>query len=124
MVVVLTYGQTLGCQGTGPDGRLLPKGNNIITRVEELIDPNTGKWDVELVKQTFWPQDVNCILAIPTHAELEDIRAWHYDPKEISVFAQHIRCTKLLNREEVGEGGKLSRRQHVGKTPVENNYGV
>lgn len=32
---------------------IIPKGSNIITKVEELIDPYTGRWDVELLKQTF-----------------------------------------------------------------------
>ncbi|CAN6374879.1 unnamed protein product [Urochloa humidicola] len=60
---------------------ITPKGHNLMTMVSELIDPSTGSWDVELVTQTFWPEDVHDILTIPVHVDLEDIVAWHYDKK-------------------------------------------
>lgn len=28
----------------------------------------------------FWPEDVPIILALPTHVEMQDVVAWHYDP--------------------------------------------
>ena len=62
---------------------ITPRGSNILSRVEELIDPVTGKWDEELVKQTFWPQDVDVILSTPVHADLEDVAAWHNDKRGI-----------------------------------------
>lgn len=34
------------------------KGRNILSKVAELIDPSTGEWDVELLNQTFWEEDV------------------------------------------------------------------
>ena len=47
--------------------------------MDELIDPVTGEWYRQLVHQTFWPQDADIILAIPTHVDLEDVPEWHYD---------------------------------------------
>ncbi|CAN6246168.1 unnamed protein product [Urochloa humidicola] len=58
---------------------ITPRGNNLLRKVSELIDPNTGKWDETMVRDTFWDQDAECILSIPTHTDLEDIVAWHYD---------------------------------------------
>ena len=37
---------------------ITPKGQNLITQVSELICPITGAWDEQLVKDTFWPDDV------------------------------------------------------------------
>jgi len=41
------------------------RGRNIITRVNELIDPLTGQWDVDLVSSIFSSVDVHRILQIP-----------------------------------------------------------
>ena len=49
--------------------------------MEELIDPSSGSWDVELLTQTFRPEDVNMIRTIPVHIEMDDMLAWHYDEK-------------------------------------------
>jgi hypothetical protein len=38
------------------------RGSHLIHRVNELIDPVTGLWNIELVKQTFHPEDVQIIL--------------------------------------------------------------
>ncbi|XP_044336255.1 uncharacterized protein [Triticum aestivum] len=57
------------------------RGNNLITKVSELINPITNKWDEELVRQTFTPEDTKCILQIPIQDHLEDFTAWHYDKK-------------------------------------------
>jgi hypothetical protein len=54
---------------------LTPRGNILLTKVDELINPVTGTWDEELVLQTFWPQDAELILATPVHTDLEDIVA-------------------------------------------------
>lgn len=45
--------------------------------MSELIDPNTNAWDVQLVQQTFIPDDGNIILQIPIHEHGEDVIAWH-----------------------------------------------
>ena len=49
--------------------------------VDELIDSITRGWDELLIRQTFWLQDVDIILSIPIHVEMEDVIAWHYDTR-------------------------------------------
>jgi hypothetical protein len=39
-----------------PDGKIVtPRGNCILTRVCELIDPITGRWDEEMLQSNFHP---------------------------------------------------------------------
>lgn len=52
-----------------------------MTTVSELIDPVTGGWDEQLVRDTFWDMDANLILAIPVNGALENKAAWHFDKK-------------------------------------------
>jgi hypothetical protein len=68
----------------------LPKGSTrrpitprraLLRRVDELINPITGGWDVQLVHDTFWPEDANEILRIPIDDRMEDWAAWHFDLK-------------------------------------------
>ena len=40
---------------------------NILTYVADLIDPASGSWDVDLVKDVFWEEDAEIILALPVH---------------------------------------------------------
>ena len=60
---------------------ITPKGQNILSKVEELINPATSSWDEELVRQIFWVEDVDLILSTPVHCEPEDLVAWHYDKR-------------------------------------------
>lgn len=55
-----------------------PRGNNIVTRVEELINPINGTWDEDLIRDIFWEVDVHRILQIPLTSGREDLVAWHY----------------------------------------------
>ncbi|WVZ92941.1 LOW QUALITY PROTEIN: hypothetical protein U9M48_038971, partial [Paspalum notatum var. saurae] len=68
-----------------PDGILrrpvTPRRGVVLTRVAELIDPMTGQWDIELIKEIFWEEDVKKILAIPLRPNREDMLSWHYDTK-------------------------------------------
>ena len=34
---------------------ITPRRRNILVHVDELIDPSTGQWDEQLIRQTFWP---------------------------------------------------------------------
>jgi hypothetical protein len=56
-----------------------PRGNTVLSRVSDLIDPYTSTWDAKLVKDIFWAEDVPNILAIPVHVDREDTVAWHFD---------------------------------------------
>jgi len=58
---------------------ITPRGSSLLTKVSELIDPVTGTWDEQLVTDTFWPEDANVILTIPTDVETTDWPAWHFD---------------------------------------------
>ena len=49
----------------------------------ELIDFSTNTWDVQLVQQTFIPEDATIILQIPIQEHAEDVVAWHFDKKGI-----------------------------------------
>lgn len=53
----------------------------LITRVSDLIDPVTGDWDHVVVRDVFWEEDVQHILAIPVQIGREDVIAWHFDKK-------------------------------------------
>ena len=57
------------------------RGGNVVTKVNDLIDPTTNNWDEDLVRQTFLPEDANIILQIPIHTHEDDFIAWHYDKK-------------------------------------------
>ena len=44
---------------------ITPPRNNLLVRVDELIDQKRGIWDEELVRYIFWTQDVE--LTVDTH---------------------------------------------------------
>ena len=57
---------------------LTVRGNQVLTKVNELIDPITGEWDEMLIRENFWHIDAERILQIPLfHVETEDYVAWH-----------------------------------------------
>jgi hypothetical protein len=60
---------------------ITPRQHIVLTKVSELIDPQTGMWDVDLVQDIFWTEDVQHILSIPIKHGMEDLIAWHYDLK-------------------------------------------
>ena len=48
------------------------------TRVSEFIDPETNSWDEELIREIFWPVDVQRILNIPLAVGMmDDFVSWH-----------------------------------------------
>ena len=54
------------------------RGNQVLTRVNELIDPIFGEWDEMRIHENFWPIDHDQILQIPIHyQDTEDYMAWH-----------------------------------------------
>jgi hypothetical protein len=60
---------------------ITPRGHNLLRHVSELINPVTGSWDEELVRQTFWEEDVKVILSLTVHEGWPNIIAWHFDNK-------------------------------------------
>ena len=57
---------------------MTPRGHNLLSKVEDLIDPATGNWDEDLVKDLFWEVDANRILQIPLIQGREDVVASHH----------------------------------------------
>jgi hypothetical protein len=83
-----------------------PRGRNLITR--ELIDPTTGQWDVELVTQTFFEEDVRSILSIPVHQDLEDVVAWHYDTRGLFSVKSAYKVQRSCERRKDRRGAQSS----------------
>lgn len=59
------------------------RGQNLLERVSDIINPLTGTWDEELVQLTFHYDYVQTILAIPVYEDIDDFIGWHFDPKGI-----------------------------------------
>jgi hypothetical protein len=64
---------------------LTPRGNCLLSHVNELIDPISYQCDEELVRDHFWTIDANRILRIPLTNGVEDFIAWHYS--KIGIFS-------------------------------------
>ena len=62
---------------------ITPRGQNLLTYVNDLINPITEQWDKELVIQTSWEEDAEAILSIPVHVGMDDVLACHCDGKGI-----------------------------------------
>lgn len=62
---------------------LTPRGNNLVTNVEELINPVDGNWDEEMIRDMFWPVDIHRILQIPLVSGREDFVAWHFNSNDL-----------------------------------------
>ena len=57
------------------------RGQILLQKVCDLIDPISGQWDQDLVQQVFNDDDVPHILSIPIKEGFDDLPAWHPDPK-------------------------------------------
>jgi hypothetical protein len=81
---------------------LTRRGNSILTKVSELIDPVTGAWDSQLVEQTFNEADAAAILSIPIVEDVEDYCAWHPDNRgKFTVKSAYKLHVGLLHRQYV-----------------------
>ena len=86
-----------------------PRGQTVLTKVCELIDPTTGSWDCDLVQQTFWPQDASLILSLPIFEDLEDEWACHFEEKgSFSVKSAYRLQCQLEAIASHGQQGSLS----------------
>ena len=83
------------------------QGPNLLIKVSELIDPNTGSWDRNLVSDCFHPDDVPIILSIPICEHGEDFMAWHFDSKGIffvkPAYKIHVQMMKEEARRQKGQ---------------------
>lgn len=57
---------------------LIPRGSSRKIKVSELINPITNQWDMELLRQHFWPEDVDIILQIPVQEDTEEEKSSFY----------------------------------------------
>ena len=54
---------------------LTPRGNILVSMVDELISPIDRRWDIQLIRSLFWPVDVHRILQILIYNGREDVVA-------------------------------------------------
>lgn len=84
-----------------------PRGQSLLTRVCELIDPDTGTWDQALLDGCFHQDDVPHILSIPVNDQAGDFLAWHLDSKGIfsvkSAYKAHVAMSKREANRQRGE---------------------
>jgi len=64
-----------------------PRGSTLVSRVSDLLDPNTGSWDVTMVRDLFWEEDAKLILCLPIHEGMDDILAWHYNKNGLPLLS-------------------------------------
>jgi hypothetical protein len=60
-----------------------PKHNNLVDQVADLINPVSGDWDKELVRDCLWTADVVHVLQMPVRGNLDDCWAWRLNQKGI-----------------------------------------
>jgi ribonuclease HI len=58
-----------------------PDGLGEDLKVEDLIDPMSNQWDLEVLQGLFYEEDVKDIMKIPICRGMEDHVAWHPDKK-------------------------------------------
>jgi hypothetical protein len=83
----------------------------LLTEVADLMDPASGSWDVQLVRDVFWEEDAEVILARPVHEGRPNTLAWHFDKHRIfSVKSAYKvgRADNLRNRSIAGAQGGSS----------------
>ena len=66
--------------------------------VSDLIDPVTGNWDEQLVRDTFWSEDANQSMQIPLREGVQDFIAWHYDTRGLHSVKSAYKLQAQLER--------------------------
>ena len=83
---------------------------NLIADVDELINPVTGTWDEELIRDIFWEEDYKLILALHVSEGHENSLAWHYDKHGKFSFKSAYRvCRDDTLRRQFGNFSVLTR---------------
>ena len=80
----------------------------MLTKVSELIDPLTGEWDEQLIRDIFWPQDADEILRIPINDQMEDWSAWHFDAKGQFSVKSAYKLAVLRREAQTGQDASSS----------------
>jgi hypothetical protein len=88
---------------------ITPRGRSVLSNVDDLIDPGTGTWDAELVRDVFWEQDAEIILSLPVNEGRENFLAWHYDEHGLFTVKSAYKVCRdnMLRRKDRGsaQGG-------------------
>ena len=88
---------------------ITPRGNQIISKVHDLIDPGTGQWDEQLVRESFWVDDARHILQMHLREGVHDFIAWQFDTKgEHSVKSDYKLYAELESQRRHGGVGMSS----------------
>ena len=98
------FGRIRGYQMASPGGREHQEEWLLLNKVSNLMDPITGGWDSQLIKDVFCEEDAALILSIPTRPDHEDFVAWHFDPKgKFSVKSAYHVLVDDEERERLGK---------------------
>ena len=88
-------------------GIITRRNGSIIQKVTDLINPITGNWNAQLINDDlFFQEDAYAytILSTPLHEDMEDLVAWHPDPKGMfsvkSAYALAIKRRDSLNKSD------------------------
>ena len=58
---------------------ITPKGQYLLSKVSDLIDPYSNRWDEDLIRKTLWPAAAQLVLAIPLpQFHMRDFVAWSH----------------------------------------------
>ena len=95
-----------------------------LTRVDELIDPNTGGWDEPLVRDTFQEEEAEAILTIPNEEGMLNWLAWHFDSKGLfSVKSTYKLAVQISDNEARWTAGTLRRGAQRNFNALGTKYG-
>lgn len=82
-----------------------------------MIDPTTGTWDTTLVRDVFWEEDAQAILALTVHEGRENVLTWQHEENGIfSVKSAYIICRE--ERLQNSERGRANGGSSHGMDPV------
>lgn len=85
---------------------ITPQRGSLLQKVADLINPVTGSWDKQLIRDTFWEEDAKFIMAMPLFQDMDDSPAWHPDPR---AFFQSNRPLLLELDSETNKMGPTNR---------------
>ena len=91
---------------------ITPKGQHLLSKVSDLIDPSSNRWDEDLIRQTLWPVDLQRVLAIPLpQFDMLDFVAWSHTKS--GIFS--VRSAYFVEW-DYQHGRKLRRTNGMGRT--------
>jgi hypothetical protein len=79
------------------------RGQRVVNKVSELMDPAAGTWDEALVKDIFCAHDAQLILSIPIFEDTIDDWAWHFDEKGLFSVKSAYHLQRQLLEVQLGQ---------------------